>query len=71
MEATLLSAARASRNADLGDLVVLAVETGMRQGELMGLEWSWIDMTRGVISLASRSTKSSAFSCESDVRNAS
>jgi integrase len=57
-EGTLVAAARASRNVDLGDVVVLAIETGMRQAEILGLEWSWIDMTRGVISLASRSTKS-------------
>jgi integrase len=57
-EATLVAAAQASRNADLGDVVVLAIETGMRRGEILGLEWASIDMTRGVISLASRRTKS-------------
>lgn len=32
-------------------LIVLALETGMRLGELLGLEWEQIDLTRGVIVL--------------------
>jgi integrase len=57
-ERVLLDAYRASRNPDLYALVLLAIETGMRQGEILGLEWSRIDMSRGVIVLSSRSTKS-------------
>ena len=57
-EAALLTAARASRNPDLHAVVLLAVETGMRCGEILGLEWARIDLSRGVITLASRSTKS-------------
>jgi integrase len=57
-EQALLDAARASRNPDLYALVLLAVETGMRCGEVLGLEWARIDLSRGIITLASRSTKS-------------
>jgi integrase len=57
-EATLLSRARGSRNPDLYALVLLAIETGMRRGEIPGLEWARVDMSRGGITLASRSTKS-------------
>jgi integrase len=57
-ELALLEAAKASRNADLHPLVLLGVETGMRCGELLGLEWARIDLSRGVITLASRNTKS-------------
>jgi integrase len=57
-ERALLDAARASRNPDLHALVLLAVETGMRCGEVLGLEWARIDLSRGIITLASRSTKS-------------
>jgi integrase len=57
-EATLLDACAACRVTDLFVLVFLAVETGMRKGELLGLEWARIDLSRGVIGLASRSTKS-------------
>lgn len=52
------TAASSSRNPDLHALVLLAVETRMRCGEILGLEWSRIDLSRGVITLASRSTKS-------------
>jgi integrase len=47
----LLAASRASRNADLADLVELAVFTGLRQGELLGLDWSRVDRSRGVLLL--------------------
>jgi integrase len=57
-EQSLLAAAKGSRNPDLYALVLLAVETGMRCGEILGLEWANIDLSRGVITLASRSTKS-------------
>jgi integrase len=45
----LLGACRASRNADLADLVELALFTGMRQGELLGLTWDRVDRSRGVL----------------------
>src|SRR5262249_34196541 len=58
-EATrLLDVCRDSRNADLLDLVELALFTGMRRGELLGLTWERVDRARGVILLDSTSTKS-------------
>jgi integrase len=51
-EATLLlGACRAQKNAALVDLVELALFTGMRQGELLGLTWADVDRSRGVILL--------------------
>jgi integrase len=51
-EATrLLDACRESRNADLLDLVELALFTGMRRGELLGLTWERVDRARGVVLL--------------------
>jgi integrase len=58
-EATrLLDVCRDSRNADQLDLVELALFTGMRRGELLGLTWERVDRARGVILLDSTSTKS-------------
>jgi integrase len=51
-EARLLAACRTSRNPHLAPVVTLAIETGMRFGEIMGLTWeNSIDLTRGVIRL--------------------
>jgi integrase len=51
-EATrLLDACRQSRNADLIDLVELALFTGMRRGELLELNWERVDRARGVVLL--------------------
>jgi len=43
-----LLAACAAMNPELADIVIVAVETAMRQGEIMGLEWRhvhWLDHT--------------------------
>jgi integrase len=51
-EATkLLSRCREQKNPALGDLVELALYTGMRQGELLELTWSRVDRARGVVLL--------------------
>jgi len=50
-EARLLAACRASRNLLLADIVTVALETGLRAGELLGLTWDRIDLSRGVIRL--------------------
>jgi integrase len=50
-EARLLAACAKSRNKELATLVTLALETGMRRGELLGLTWPRVDLSRGVIRL--------------------
>ena len=50
-EAALLTACRASQNKYLADVVKVALETGMRQGELLELDWSRVDLSRGVVAL--------------------
>jgi integrase len=51
-EATkLLAKCRESANPALVDLVELALYTGMRQGEALGLTWDRVDRSRGVILL--------------------
>ena len=47
----LLEGCRASRNAALVDLAELALYTGMRQSELLGLSWDRVDRSRGVVLL--------------------
>lgn len=47
----LLQACRASSNRYLLPVVVLAISTGMRRGEIMNLRWSDIDLRRGTILL--------------------
>lgn len=49
--AKLLEACKKSQNKFLYPCVVLALSTGMRQGELMGLKWQDVDLQRGVIIL--------------------
>lgn len=49
--AALLSACRESTNPYLYLIVVLALSTGARQGEIVGLRWSHVDLERGVIRL--------------------
>jgi integrase len=45
----LLDACRTSHNKYLHALVVLALQTGMRRGELFGLRWGHVDFSRGVL----------------------
>jgi integrase len=47
----LLKACEASSNTYLYTVVVLALSTGMRQGEIMGLTWDDVDLHRGRITL--------------------
>lgn len=53
--AALLAACEASPNPYLLPVVVLALSTGMRAGEIMALEWRDVDLTRGWLTL--RETK--------------
>lgn len=55
-ETTLLAAARTVHPL-LEPAIVLAIETGMRQGEILELEWPRIDLANGVIKLQNGTTK--------------
>jgi integrase len=50
-EARLLAACAKSRNPELTKIVTVALETGLRRGELLGLTWDRVDLSRGVIRL--------------------
>src|SRR5207245_1550099 len=45
----LLDACWKSRNKELRAAVVIALNTGLRLGELLGLNWIYVDLSRGVI----------------------
>ena len=47
----LLAACRASENRSLYPVVVLALASGMRQGEILGLKWDHVDLNQGRITL--------------------
>jgi integrase len=47
----LLDAAAKSRNKELRQAVILALNTGLRLGELLGLTWERVDLSLGVIRL--------------------
>lgn len=49
----------ASRNDYLKHLIRLAVETGMRRGELLDIEWRDVDLSRGFIIIPATKTKTS------------
>ncbi len=51
-EAKLLEAADAGRNSYMRSLIILAIETGMRRGELLALTWENVDLDTGVAHLA-------------------
>lgn len=40
----------------LGDLVLFALHTGMRRGEILGLKWDAVDLERGVITVEAGKT---------------
>jgi len=49
--ARLLEACERSKNPYLTTIVVIALNTGMRKGEILGLEWERVDFARGVLVL--------------------
>src|SRR5207248_661256 len=55
-EDRLLSEMSVAR-AHLKAVVEVAINTGMRRGEILALRWSWIDFIRGFIHLPSEATK--------------
>lgn len=56
----LLDAVRASSHSDLLPAVLLALTTGARKGEILGLRWSQIDFKRRAITLHQGETKNNA-----------
>ncbi|PYM42240.1 MAG: hypothetical protein DME12_08230 [Candidatus Rokuibacteriota bacterium] len=50
-EVRLLAACAQSRNPELTKIVTIALETGLRKGEMLGLTWDRVDLSRGVIRL--------------------
>ena len=47
----LLASARRSRNALMLPLIIIAVETGMRQGELLRARWDHLDASNGLLAI--------------------
>jgi integrase len=50
-EERFLAACRTSRTKYLADVVTVAIETGLRKAELLGLTWDRVDLSRGVLRL--------------------
>ena len=57
-EVRLLDACGKSKTKHLAAVVRVALETGLRRGELLDLTWDQVDMSRGLIRLADTDTKS-------------
>lgn len=53
----VLAAAQQKRAPYLADLITVAVMTGCRRGELLGLEWSRVDLKANVVRLGAAETK--------------
>ncbi|MDQ2953994.1 MAG: site-specific integrase, partial [Pseudomonadota bacterium] len=56
-EESLLAELRACRNIEMPLVFAVALSTGMRRAEVLGLQWSQIDLDRGVINLDPDQTK--------------
>lgn len=56
-EARLMKELEARRNPEARRAVVLALNTGMRRGEIMNLRWSYMDEAQGLIRLPASITK--------------
>jgi integrase len=50
-EERLLDACRHSRTTHLADVVTVALESGLRKAEVLGLTWDRVDLSRGVLRL--------------------
>ncbi|MBU2855434.1 tyrosine-type recombinase/integrase [Acidithiobacillus ferrooxidans] len=46
-----MSATCKAMNPELAAIVTVAIETAMRQGEIMGMEWSRVDLKRYTVTL--------------------
>jgi integrase len=58
-EARLLAACDNEERGHLRPIIIAAVETGMRRGEILSLEWRNVDLARSIITLTPSMTKSS------------
>jgi len=56
-EEALLTQLRACRNPEMPMIFAVALSTGMRRAEVLGLLWSQVDLDRGVINLDPEQTK--------------
>ncbi len=56
-ETRLLEACSDSRRRHLRPILVCALDTGMRQGEILSLRWRDVDLDEGVITVAAFNTK--------------
>ena len=56
-EEVALFAALAGPRAYLQPIVQIAIHTGMRRGEILGMKYSWVDFARGCIRIPGESTK--------------
>jgi integrase len=50
-EAWLLDSCGRSKNRELKSIVTIALETGLRRAEILGLTWDRVDLSRGVVRL--------------------
>jgi integrase len=50
-ETSLLEACGKSKNKELRSVVAIALESGLRRAELLGLTWDRVDLSRGVLRL--------------------
>ncbi|WP_407702790.1 MULTISPECIES: site-specific integrase [Thiorhodovibrio] len=57
----LVEAARSSRSPYLADLIILALNTGMRRNEMLGLRWTQVDLKSSTIHLEAVETKSGKY----------
>lgn len=70
-EEPLLLAQCVDERAHLGRMIVVAIGTGMRKGDQLGLRWSKVDFQRGVIYVANQKTgKEYTVPMNRDVREA-
>jgi integrase len=66
-----LMAALTGRRAYLKPIVLLAINTGMRRGEILGLEWKNVDLSRGLIYVTNtKSGKDRVIPLNQDARSA-
>lgn len=50
-ESKLLRAAQSKKNPQIYSIIVIAIETGMRQGEILSMRWENLDLRQGVAHL--------------------